>query len=406
MNDENYKILWWIKPYNLILGLILPVYVLIYIAGYSPDNAKNYFTSYYFLLGLTYILIFAATCYIFSKVKIIHSYRIKLRFSPGWLDFLAIATILAYLIWFWDIVHNPQLLLFVFDESVINLRQEISTIPGITTLVQAGVVYSVFYSIYRWRYRIKMHWRFRWYMYAIILLAAFRMLAWSERLGLVEVILPLALVYLPTLNVSKGWKRTVLVGAPYIGLMLLIIFFGISEFFRSWAAQAQYGSQSLPSYVLERFYLYYQTSLNNGSGLLTEFPWPELKGQYTFLWLYNFPAIGGALTSWTGISHACAHFLDMYGRIGFTTFSAIFPVFYDFGILGGFIYAAILGGCTGLFYRQFEKRSGPGIFLYPIMFIALTEMLRLLYLGTTRIFPIVAILTLGYFIIRTRAKQA
>lgn len=394
------KDLWWIKPYNLILGIILPVFILIYLMSNSDDYYKNYFTLYYFLLGLLFILIMTATSYIFSKVLFIRTYKVSIRFSPLWMDILAILTIAAYLIWFWDVFNHPELLVNIVMQSETSVRGEISTIPGITTLVHLGMVYSIYYAIYRWRLGIVMKRRFNWYVLIIILLAAIRTIAWSERLGLIEVFLPLILIFLTSKEFKKPVNRGIIKVAPYLGLIGLIVFFGAAEYFRSWAAEGQYGSHSLLSYMVERFYLYYQTSLNNGCGLLTEMQWPELKGQYSLLWLYNFPIIGENLSDWVGISHAYSQFLNNYGRLGFTTFSGIYPVFYDFGLFGGFFYAAIWGGCLGMFYSQFSKINGPGLLLYPVTFAALTETLRLLYMGTTHIFPVVAFILIGYFLLR------
>jgi len=92
--------------------------------------------------------------------------------------------------------------------------------------------------------------------------------------------------------------------------------------------------------------------------------------------------------------------MDIYGLPGYTTFTGIFPVFYDFGIIGALVYAAIFGGISGLLYLHFKNRTGIGLALYPMIFIGLSETLRLLYLGTTRIFPIFIFLIIGYLVSR------
>ncbi|MBD3404266.1 oligosaccharide repeat unit polymerase [candidate division GN15 bacterium] len=399
------KTYWWIRPYLMIFLFIIPVFVLIFLAGADSGTERNYFRFDYFLFGLMYLVILGVSAFVGARVT--HDqpapHRIALR--AWFLDLLAIVTMLAYVIWFREIAADPQMFARIILGHITNLRGEVSTIPGITTFTQLGVVYVIFYGSYRWLWRKRLPRRFHWYLAVIITLTVFRTLAWSERLAALELLVPLLLIYLLAWRGRNRLVRGVLAAGPYAGLLGLIAFFGLGEFFRSWAASYQYKAESFLGFVVDRFYNYYFTSLNNGSGLLTEYPWPELKGQFVFGWLYAFPGIGHLLRRLAGVSDEPSAYLMLHADPEFNTFSGVYPIYYDFGIAGAVLTAVVLGVLLGYGYRRFRLRSGLGLLLYPVLFVALAETLRIFYLGTSRVFPIVAFLIIGYFLTHARAGR-
>jgi oligosaccharide repeat unit polymerase len=392
---------WWFKPYSLVFFFILPAYLLLFLIGIDLEFTRDYLSLDYLLLGLLYLVTLGGAAYIGAGTGKGGPVTIPILSINRWyLDLIAGLTILAYVIWFFDVIFNPGLLLSVLLGQAANLRGEISTIPGLTTLTQLGVAYGIFYACYRWVFRQALPRRYTLYLVVIIILAVFRTLAWSERLGLIELVLPIALIYFSSLRVSGRTARVFLTLGPLAGLVGVIVIFGLAEYFRSWLNWAQYRSDNLLIFMIDRFHTYYATSVNNGAGLLTELPWPDLKAHYTFSWLYAFPGVGEALAEYVGARPVMDSFLDLFGDQEFTTFTGIFPVYYDFGILGGLVYAAVVGAVTGICYRQFNRGAGIGLLLYPFLYISLAEILRILYLGESRTFPVFIFLVIGYLLMR------
>jgi len=394
---------WWVKPHLLLFLFILPIYVLIYFSGSGTEDTHNYFSSYYFMLGLLYLVILGLSALFGQRLQFLRVTQNTFQPNTIFLDIIAGLTIAAYIIWFGEILYNPQLILNVLTDQSANLRTEISTIPGVTTFTQLGVVFAIYYTYCRWAWKNKLPTRFKYYFYIIIILTAFRTVAWSERLGLIELILPIMLIYLSSKEIKRPILKFIVLLGPFAGVATLVVFFSVAEYFRSWLAWAQYGSKDFVTFMLDRIYAYYYNSLNDGAGFLTEFPWPELKGQYTFSWIYGFPVIGGIITDMVGLAHDSVLYMDVYGQPGFTTFTGIFPVFYDFGIVGALVYAILFGGLSGLFYCHFKNRYGIGMVIFPMFFVGMAEILRIPYLGTTRIFPIFLFLIIGYFMLRKTA---
>lgn len=371
--------------------------------GFTPRYGRDYFNFEYFLLGLTYLCILGVTSFLGSlkNSPTQKDKSISVKSNPLFMDFLAAVTVMAYLIWFWDIIKNPELFTRVIVGLYLNVRQEISTIPGLTTLTQLGVVYAIFFACYKWVWKKELKLRYYIYLYTLILLGIIRTIAWSERLATIEVVLPMALIYFYNYHGKNRIKRFINLTGPYLGIFFILIFFGIFEFIRSWGKQ-QVNADSLISFMIDRFGYYYYSSMNNGAGLLTEFPWPNFDGQFTMKWIYTFPILSDYLPSYTDHGRK---FLTYFADVEFTTYSGFFPVFYDIGIVGGLIYASIYGFIIGFCYRKFKEGIGFGLLMYPILFTSLAELLRILYMSYSRIIPIIIFMIIGYKLIKQQGDD-
>lgn len=396
--SNNY--VWWLKPHLFIYWFVIPIYIFLFNGNFELRYGKNYFDFEYFLLGLSYLCVLGFAAYLGSrKVNNNEPTNFCVKSNPLYMDFLASLTIMAYIIWFWKVFTEPKLLLEVIAGLTMNVRQDVTTIPGLTTLTQLGVVYIILFACYKWIWQKKLKYRYNLYFYIIILLGVVRTVAWSERLATIELILPIALIYLIYNRSNNRLYRLIVLAGPYLGIFIAILFFGFFELFRSWGKQ-QAISNSLISFMTERFGHYYYTALNNGAGLLSEFSWPNFKFEYTFNWIYSIPGVGPFISQYIRPNNDLATFLENFADTEFTTASGIFPVFYDFGMFGGFIYAAIFGLVVGFCYKQFEKKTGLGLLIYPILFISLTELLRIPYLGQSRVIPILIFIIIGYKVIQ------
>ena len=258
-NKSN--VVWWANPFYLIVFFIIPAFTYLYVGGFSPRYGKNYFNVEYFLLGLTFLCVLGFGSFVGSRRTSNRTInKISVKSNPRFLDLLAILTVMAYIIWFWKIITTPELIAEIIIGLSINVRHEVSTIPGLTTLTQLGVVYVVLFSCYKWVWKIKIHKRYNVYFYIIILLTLLRTIAWSERLATIELLVPFLLIYLSFYRGKRMIQRVIIWCGPYLGVLFALMFFGIFEFFRSWGKQ-QANADSLISYMTDRFGYYYYSSM-------------------------------------------------------------------------------------------------------------------------------------------------
>ena len=243
-----------------------------------------------------------------------------------WNPTFALLTIAAYLLWFRAIFTSPKALLSVIrgDGEFGNIRVNSRTIGGVTTLTQCGIAYIILYlDRVCGHNRPLPHWRFAGYMGAIIALSLFRAYAWAERLALIELMVPIGLLFF-CYRASNSYAivRILRVAGPIIGVFALIGFFGMMEFFRSWSAYYADVEESFWGFVMKRFLAYYYTALNNGAGLLLTTNWPTYDMLHVLSWIYRFPAMIGPIFRYAFEVHGQdGDFLERYADPEFNNMS-------------------------------------------------------------------------------------
>ena len=284
------------------------------------------------------------------------------------------------------------------------MRAQNQTIGGITTLAQCGLSYIILYMDRVWGLKQPIpKRRFAWYFYVILGLSMFRSYAWGERLAAIELMVPVGLLFFcyrdrgthPVMRVIRAF-------GPILGLVALIGFFGLMEFFRSWSAYES-AESGFWSFVMRRFLSYYYGSLNNGSGLLLTMDWPTYEMEHIFQWLYRFPALIGPIFRYAfDVQTLDFVFLGKYADPEFTNMSGIFTIFYDVGLAGALLYAGIWGCFAGASYACVQARRGILRLFYPLFFLSVLEIMRILYMSDVRVFPVILSLVLGHTMFRAR----
>ena len=221
----------------------------------------------------------------------------------------------------------------------------------------------------------------------ICALTAFRVYAWSERLALVEVVLPLALfLSIKGLRSTRSSVRLLTSVGPLVALPTLVLYFGFAESVRSWQSTTYNGKMGFWEFAVGRLASYYYTALNNGAGLLATNSWPELKFRYVLGMLYTAPlGLGSIFRSVVDLRGSpLTDFLARYGDPEFNNPSGLYTVVFDLGIAGAVVYFALVGFLAGVLYRRFVAGSMLGGLLYPMFFISYLEIFRYPYLGSGR----------------------
>jgi hypothetical protein len=99
-------------------------------------------------------------------------------------------------------------------------------------------------------------------------------------------------------------------------------------------------------------------------------------------------------------------FLSEYANPEFNNMSGIFTIYHDLGY-AAFIYFALVGIMLGITYKSFRTGNGYLGYYYPLAYVVILELIRVSYLTSTRMFPIIiftvlaVLFTRGFLVKRT-----
>lgn len=281
---------------------------------------------------------------------------------------------------------NPFDLTTTYGDGV-SIRDQVGTIPGVTTLTQFGIVAVVVSAILL----VKAYTRVELCkLIAIVALASLRAFYFSERLAILELVVPIAVVVAAYLSTKHGWQRKLLSFVPPVGLVAVIAVFGTFEYWRSWTYFRSHTSDSYIDFVLSRFAGYYATALNNGHIVLHHLDWPNRLPYDTVEAFWVAPGIqeadlylrlGGHLEPYNRGAPTGLYDMALYqfGNPEFNNQSGYVGPFIDYGVAGGLVYFLVIGLIAGYLYRGFCRGDAFGLLFYPVVFVGLLEMPRYLY---------------------------
>jgi oligosaccharide repeat unit polymerase len=229
----------------------------------------------------------------------------------------------------------------------------------------------------------------------IFVLTVFRAFAWSERLALFEVLLVIAIFWAGYSDrASRGWIGRIRPILPVIAVAIVVVVFGVAEYFRSWSSFYAKTESDYWAFIGQRLINYYAQALNTGAGLVTMLDWPSYQFGYLLEWLAKFPVLLGPIMRYlTDLQPN--FFLERFGDPEFNNPSGIFSVLYDVGLGPAIAIFALTGLLAQSAYRAFQDRDNIFSLFYPVFFMALVEMFRYWYLGNSRTFLFVIALGLG-----------
>ena len=295
------------------------------------------------------------------------------------------------------------------------VRDTIGTVPGVTTLTQCGMAAVIVSSILLTQHFSRGE---LLKILTVVGLSLPRSFLFSERLAVLEVVVPVVVILCAWLSLSPGPRRTASALAPVIGLPLVIVVFGVFEYFRSWSYFRTRTNSSFVEFTLERLAGYYTTALNNGHLVYTYLNWPgrwpydtleafwvapgiEQFGLYTRLTGHELPYSGKsqAVTPLTNV-------LTQHANPEFNNPSGYVAPFIDYGSVGGLIFLFVIGLLSGFLYRGFCGGKPFGLLLYPIMFTGLLELPRYMYWSQGRTtYTLLALIILAVMLSRRQAKS-
>jgi oligosaccharide repeat unit polymerase len=293
-----------------------------------------------------------------------------------------IVALLAYLVWFIKGIQQIKSLEEIFSLYLRNpfyVKEVIlKTIPGITTLTQTAVA-AIPLMICCNRPK-----RFDYLLIGIILLlAATRSFLFSERLALLELLIPV--IFLKVSARQIKWKKAL--AYIMIFFMLVVSFFILNESRRSFVYRGGSSAGNLCKMGVVRFLGYYMTSINNCLFLAQNFDFAAPL-YYTFSAVWRFPGFRGLYTEFTGIEPIyLPQILYRHGmNPEFNTITTIGSWINDFGLIGTPIVASFFGFLSGVLYRLASQNKFIAA-LYSVWLVGLLEFMRIYYFTNTRLFP-------------------
>jgi oligosaccharide repeat unit polymerase len=287
-----------------------------------------------------------------------------------------------------------------------NIRGRLGTVPGVTTFTQFGVAFTILAGLLlaAGEPRAKHVRR----LCIVLFLALLRAFFVSERLALLELLVPLLVVGVSSMSRdSTGARRASFL--PAVILPLVVAFFGAFEYSRSWVFYKAQGGNSFPAFIIERFAGYYVTAYNNGVIRLEHQPNAALPYDLVQAF-WTAPGIGSAnlFRTLTGLDQDVSYTdaLTNFGNPEFNNQGGVVSPFVDLGTAGALVFFLLLGLACGLLYRSLQQGRIWGLVLYPLMVLTLLEMPRYIYLPQGRAAPgVIALVVVALLVHRGRRRR-
>lgn len=299
-------------------------------------------------------------------------------------------TLAAHLLYMWPLLTDPHILINILSgdpgaqDISLHLKEQ-ERVPGITSLTQLGIIYVVLF-VSRLLYLPHLSFPLveRVALVAFIALALVRAIAHSERLAVIELLIPVLVLLLRRPKIP----RLLLALAPVLGVIGLFAFFSVLEFFRSWQDYYQFIEDDFFSFAAQRLFGYYINALDTGAGLLN-YTAGGIGPIITFQWFWSFPVNLGQDALLRGLGYdmsTAGDFIYYYTNSEFNNISGLFGPFIDYGVAGGAICWLILGLISGRLFRGYLDGSVGGLIIYPIWYTSILEVPRAFGFSGTRYF--------------------
>jgi hypothetical protein len=300
---------------------------------------------------------------------------------------------------------SPATLLHSFATQTTSdtLKDSFAPIAGVSSFTQVGIAHVVVAGLL-FRRRRDPAWGIpdrlvRRRLIVILILGMLRAFLLSERLALLELVVPLLTIAVLRLSVAAG--RRVRAGfrlAPAVLLPMLLAVFGAFEYSRSWQFYRSHGGTSFWDFAIVRFAGYYATSYNNAAIAQAHASFPGRLPYSVIEFIWTAPGISQLnlydLLSGGDAQEAFATAIGQYGNPEFNNPGGLGAPFLDLGAVGGLLFFLGLGALSGWCWSRLRAGRPIGMLLYPALLTGLFEMPRYLYLSQGRVLPALVVLVL------------
>ena len=393
---------WWTDPIWAIVVIVLPVFC--FAAYLNQFNYSLYSASADFVTWQTFWLAMFSAAMLLLGVAIgrglVRRQNLIVLVDPDratkvlqWFGWIAIA---AYVLLLGTLLYRIDLVLELLRGNAAAsglLREALGRIPGVTSLVQFGIVFLALLSALITLAGYRMSPRIRNISIAIIILTFLRSVLNSERLALLEILIATFMV-----PIAYRWRASALRNmAPFIGIFAVFLAFAAGEYFRSWQYYRLFYASYL-DFVAQRFAGYFSTSINNGAGAYLMYGRDHPTPQITIGWISKFPGLRGFFP---GEDESMMNqYLQKYATLEFNNPGGLFSAYLDYNFFVASLFMVALGVLIGSVHRSFQNRNLIGLMLYPAVFLGLTDLIRIVYIVDTRTLPIFLGTAIAFYALR------
>ena len=312
-------------------------------------------------------------------------------------------TAIGYIVWLGVALHRGVRLSDFLQvvhrsgNSVFSLKAQLTSVSGVTTIVEVGIAAATVgsYCLFVAKDR-----SVRRRLIVLVVIVALRAVLNSERQALIEILIPIGMVWLGSKvfggQVSRRLRRGMLV-FPLVALVALLAYFGSTEYFRSYVYYSKTESTSLVPYTVSRFEGYYITSYNDAA-LLDQYYFPQYRVPYfTIEAFWRAPVVStllpyshfeGGVDSYPETQFIYAN----YGNPNFNNASGLMVPRLDYGPIGGSIFIAVFATGIGILYGLWRHGSITGLLFYPFIVTGLVDFPREFYWTSGSSLPAIAAL--------------
>lgn len=285
-----------------------------------------------------------------------------------------------------------------------DLKMLMEPVAGVTTLTQLAPIAGALAGILAVRGEAG---AIRRSAAVLLVLAALRAYFLSERLAILEFVLPALVAFLVAMRRTGTGRSTRFLRSwfPVVYVLGAAAMFLAFEFNRSWAYYRLTNPDGYLDFAVERFVGYYTTSMNNASllydGLLGARP--EL---FTLQWLVQFPLVGSLIGLGEG-RLPLNELLIGHANPDFNTEGALLAPAIDFGLMPSLVVWFGLGIASMAVFRRVRSGELAWLPLYACLYVGILESGRYFYWGLGRAFvPIVAGLLVARYLSTDRIAGA
>jgi oligosaccharide repeat unit polymerase len=409
--------LWWLHPRFVVFYLGIPLLILAYLIPESAYvtlyRSRKYVDFDFLLVGLLIYTAFVAGSFLVIRTGTRSQEREALSYCRWVVWPLFILTMVGYVAWFASATvraGGPGALLGALLELAFRPEVGMSdhvkfelfeTIPGVTTLTQLGILYATVEALL-WvlggsRRRLALM-RFA----AVAGPTLVRAVLLSERLALLEIAVPIAVVLLSRARWTR-MTRALIRLAPLLAGLTVFGLFTFAEYFRSWNFYRMFYPGPYLQFAAERFLGYYTTALNNAALYYHHGQVEPLSNTLTSV--FEFPVLGARAkelydTLFDIRSLAPDDMLQAYANPEFNNVPLVGETIIDFSIFFAPLCAFLLGAASFSLYKSFTRGRLLGLLLYPSWFIGLLEISRIYYWPGGRYFPVLAFLAVSLLLFK------
>ena len=398
--DKKYGV-WWTNPSLLIIFLLIPILFMQQFLSPQllPSKVIDFRNFSTLILALAFYLVILLGVQIGKSIPThndeVNEYALNIKVA---LRLTSFSAFIGHIAWFYPFLLNPSIAIGQ-SRSGISIRTLVTPLPGIKGLTEFGCVYAAIWSCSKWNWKIPNSKIDKNILYLLGGFAFLRSVVWNERLAFLEFTFPILFFF--TIGILRHSKnsKTVPRILNFIPILLPLLF-GVAEYFRSWQYYRQFRADYV-RFIVERLATYYVTSQNNGSGFYQKVG-TDFQYFYPWSWISQFPFFREKIYNFFQFNDPYLPYLRQFGNLEFNTATGIFPVLVGFSLLGGMLFALIIGVWAGKSYlscyRGVQTRS---VIVLPFLLLAIADLGRICYFFEVRFFAVL----IGIYILIPRKKM-